>query len=243
MCKYLSSFLIFFSLVLTPMLVFGQEVPVPETETDSLDVPATVEEVEMAEDSTFDWRPQGLRLGVDVSRLLGQLVDPEGQYYELKADLIVGRYLLSADWGTGRQYRYEEGLDYRVSGSYFRIGPDVNFVADNDDLNALFVGLRYGHSFYEERLVTTYAVPGWNAFEVSPERQTNARWFEGVAGIKARVWKGFFMGYTLRYKFGLNVEEQESFVSYEVPGFGKVGDGGTNFSFSYHFSYLIPLDF
>ncbi|WP_017731173.1 DUF6048 family protein [Nafulsella turpanensis] len=226
-----------------PVLAFGQEEPL--LEKDSLEVPevpAAAGDVEVPEDSTFDLRPQGLRIGVDVSHLVGQLVDQDGRFYELKADVIFGRYLLSADWGTGRRYRSEDGLDYRSSGSYFRIGPDVNFVADNDDLNALFIGLRYGQSFYEERLVTSFSDPTWGSFPVTPERQTSAFWFEGVAGLKARIWKGLFMGYTLRYKFGLNVQEQNSFISYEVPGFGKVGDGA-NFSFSYHLSYLIPLGF
>lgn len=188
----------------------------------------------------FSFKPEGLRLGIDASRLIGNLLNQDLHFYEANADVSFGKYLLSADLGNGRHFINADGLDYQTSGTYFRIGPDINFIPESKDKNAFFVGLRYGRSSFEEKLNTTFSSPGWNVLEVSPNRQASARWFEGVLGLKARVWNNFYLGYTLRYKFGAKVKEDEGFTAYEVPGFGKLGDGST-FSFNYHVFYRIPL--
>ena len=192
------------------------------------------------EEENTPFRPEAVRLGVDVSHLVGNVVDPDRKFYEVNTDVSFGKYLLSADWGTGSQHLYEEGLDYQVSGNYFRIGPDVNFIPENLDWNAFFVGLRFGLSSFDEKLTTTFFVPGWDTLSVTPDRHASAHWFEGVGGLKARVWKGLYMGYTLRFKFGIRVHDDPLFTPYHVPGFGKVGDG-SRFSFSYHLMYRIPF--
>lgn len=188
----------------------------------------------------FSFRPEGLRLGIDASNLISNLLNKDRRFYEANVDVSFGKYLLSADLGTGMHALFADGLEYHTSGNYFRIGPDINFIPESDDKNAFFVGLRYGRSSFEEKLNTTFFVPGWNALEVNPNRQASARWFEGVVGLKARVWNNFYLGYTLRYKFGAKVKDDEGFTAYEVPGFGKLGDGNT-FSFNYHIFYRIPL--
>lgn len=192
----------------------------------------------------FTWKPSAMRLGVDVSRLALSLLQQDRRYYEINSDLQFGKYLLVADLGTGKQSRsYSNQLDYGVEGSYFRLGADVNFIPESKENNVLFVGLRYGFSAYAEQLTTVYADPVFSSsgpFPFDVNRPATARWFEGVAGMKARVWKSLFMGYTLRYKFGLNTRSAGSFASYEVPGFGVVGDGNT-FAFNYHIFYRIPF--
>ena len=201
------------------------------------------------EGEPFSWKPTALRLGVDISRLTLSLLEKDARFFEANGDLQFGRYLLAAELGTGRQQRnYLDQLAYQVRGTYFRLGADINLIPENKENNVLFVGLRYGRSSYAEQLYTTYTDPVFSttdavqgSFPVEIEdREANARWFEGVAGMKARVWKGFFLGYTLRYKLALKTNGTASFASYEVPGFGKVGDGNT-FAFNYHIFYRIPF--
>ena len=194
----------------------------------------------VAEESSFSWRPAALRLGLDVSRLTTLVLEPDARFYELNTDLQFGRYFLAVDWGAGRQVREADQFNYRTEGSYFRIGADINFIPENEDNNLLFIGLRYGRSFYNEQLNAQYDGPVFGPFSVSYDRPLSARWVEGVAGMKARLWKGLFLGYTLRYKFGLKTNNSEAFTSYEVPGFGRVGDGNA-FAFNYHISYRIPF--
>lgn len=193
----------------------------------------------------FSWKPSAMRLGMDVSRLTLSLLDEDGRYYEINTDLQFGRYLLIADLGTGKQNRsYFKQLDYGVEGNYFRLGADVNLIPESKENNVLFVGLRYGFSTYTEKLVTSYTDPVFSTssdpFPFEVNRSAAARWFEGVAGLKARVWEGLSMGYTLRYKLGVKARNTGSFTSYEIPGFGVVGDGNT-FAFNYHVFYRIPF--
>lgn len=223
---------LFVALLLFPVVLFAQE-PVDTLSTTAAGVDTTVNKI--------PFKFEGARLGLDVSRLLSMAVNPEGRYFEINSDFSFGRYLLSADWGLGRQNRVTDLLEYRTSGTYFRIGPDVNFIPENKDDNVFFLGARYGWCNFEEQLTTTYTHEDWGTFPVNSERRTNARWFEAVTGLKARVWDNFYLGYTMHLKFGLKVNDDGRFTAYEVPGFGRVGDGeGSNFSFSYHVLYRIP---
>lgn len=236
MLKFSNKLLLVCLLSLIPALGMAQQPAQPAEPLESQEG----EEVKV-EKEAFSPIPEALRVGIDVSRLLGNMVNPNSRYYEANADLTFGRYLLSADWGTGKQTRTSDIVEYRTSGSFFRIGPDVNFIQNSADHNALFFGLRYARSNYEEKLNTTFKVPGWEMQPIDPERTTSARWFEGVVGLRARVWNNFYLGYTMRYKFWLKIHNEERFISYEVPGFGKVGDGNT-FSFNYHILYRIPFN-
>lgn len=188
----------------------------------------------------FTYIPEELRFGLDLSRLISTAVNPGSRFAELNADLRFGRYYLAADFGAGSRERLADGLQYSSSGSYFRIGPDVNFVPGDEDRNSLILGLRYGRSWYNERLETAYEEPRWAPLPVSVSRQTGAGWFEAVAGMKAMVWNNFYLGYTLRFKFLLMTQDRSNFTSYEVPGFGRVGEG-TAFAFNYHLMYRIPF--
>ncbi len=192
------------------------------------------------EKKTFSWGPSALRIGLDASRLVEQAVAPDKQFYEVNADLSIGNYFLVADFGAGSHLQEKEEFNYELKGNYFRLGADFNFIPDNKNNNVLFIGVRYARSSYSEKLDAVFASPVFGAFPVDYDRPATARWFEGVAGMKARVWGGLFLGYTLRYKLGLKTHAAGSFASYEVPGFGRVGDGNT-FAFNYHISYRIPF--
>lgn len=216
---------------LLPVLLKAQQ----PAETDTLNT----EDPQLRED-TVSFRPEGLRIGIDASRLLSTLANPDTRYWEVNADLSFGQYLLSADWGIGRQYRNRDLQDYQLSGSYFRIGPDFNFIPDNPEKNALFFGLRYARSSFREQLSSQIAEPAYDPLVVNFDRRTSACWFEMVAGLKAKVWKNFYLAYTLRYKLGLNTKSPAGLIPYEVPGFGRRGDGNT-FSFNYHLFYRIPI--
>lgn len=200
----------------------------------------TVQQKPTEEIIGFTYNPEELRVGVDVSRLISTMVNPDTRYFELNTDLRFGRYYLATDFGSGRLDRSTDILEYRSAGSFIRIGPDVNFIPGDVDRNTMFIGLRYGRSWYQERLTAEYDERFWSPVPVSVDRNTQARWFEAVAGMKAMVWNNFYMGYTLRYKFGARAQNRDNFISYAVPGFGRVSDGNT-FSFNYHILYRIPF--
>lgn len=218
-----------------PLFLNAQQ-PVPAATT-----PAdTAGQMSTEEIIGFTYIPEELRVGVDVSRIITSLVNSDTRIFELNTDLRFGRYYLAADFGAGSQDRSTDIVEYQSAGSFFRIGPDINFIPGDADRNTMFVGLRYGRSWYEERVNAEYDEDRWAPLPVSVDRNTQARWFEGVAGMKAMVWNNIYMGYTLRYKFGMKAQIRNNFSSYDVPGFGRVGDGNT-FSFNYHVLYRIPF--
>lgn len=235
MLKFIHKSILLAGLFSLPLLLQAQQ-PVPaSTAPADTALQKSTEEI-----IGFTYIPEELRLGLDLSRLISTAVNPNLRAAELNADLRFGRYYLAADFGTGSRDRSADGLQYSSSGSYFRIGPDINFVPGDEDRNTLFLGLRYGRSWYNERLETVYEESRWVPLPVAVSRQTGAGWLEAVAGMKAMVWNNFYLGYTLRFKFFLRTQERDHFTSYEVPGFGKVGEG-TAFAFNYHLMYRIPF--
>lgn len=189
----------------------------------------------------FTYIPEELRLGLDLSRLMVWAVNPETHFVELNSDLRFGRYYLAADFGMGGLERNSDVVNYQVEGSYFRIGPDYNLIPGNEDRNTLFVGLRYGRSWYRERLNTVYVEEGWEDVPLRIDRNTSAGWAEIVLGMKARVLGNLYLGYTMRFKLGVGAGYHQNFKSYEVPGFGDTSGGRSNFSFNYHLFYRIPF--
>lgn len=232
MLRSIHKLLLLGGLCCMPLLLKAQQPDVPATDT--------ARHLSTEEIIGFTYIPEELRVGLDVSRLISSMVSPETSFFELNTDLRFGRYYLAADFGMGSQDRSTDILQYQSAGSFIRIGPDINLIPGDADRNTMFVGLRYGRSWYEESLSAVYEEAGWEPVPVSVSRDTQARWFEGVAGMKAMVWNNFYMGYTLRYKFGASAQNRNNFSSYEVPGFGRLGDGNT-FSFNYHVLYRIPF--
>lgn len=192
------------------------------------------------------WLPTGLRLGVDAGALGQSLVSPLHDRWEVQADIDVDRLLLTAEYGMSTFRLDEPTYRYENEGSYFRVGPDLNFLADDRSLHVSFFGLRYARSSFSDRLdYDTRAVieseTGWPPVWTSASNDAlRASWFELNAGVKARVYKPLYMGFTVRYKFLLDVQGAETLRPYFVPGFGRYIDNNT-WGFSYYVSFRIPV--
>ncbi len=57
--------------------------------------------------------------------------------------------------------------------------------------------------------------------------------------MKARIYKGFCMGWSVRYKRRLSITANENAEAWYVPGFGKNGE--TSFNFTYNLIYNLPF--
>ena len=67
-----------------------------------------------------------------------------------------------------------------------------------------------------------------------------AGWGELTTGLRVKMWKFFWMGYTARYKFGLNEKKSGEFSSYDIPGYGKTENQST-WGFNYQILFRIPI--
>jgi hypothetical protein len=185
--------------------------------------------------------PTGIRVGMDVIGPIRTAAEDDFGGYEFNADVDFYRYYLTVEaGGWERQISTEEEL-YSNSGNYFRVGVDVNFLLKDPDKNMFFFGMRYGRSAYAEDLavLTTDPVFGTDVLTYS-NTDMKAGWAELTTGLRVRMWKFFWMGYTARFKFGLNTDGSSSFVSYDVPGYGKTWKE-TTWGFNYQLLFRIPI--
>lgn len=185
---------------------------------------------------------RAVRFGTDILALILSGSD-RFNGWEVNGDIDLGRFYLSADYGfAGRDEILATGGNYNVEGNYWRVGADVSILKKDPDRNMLFFGFRFGRSFYSERSV--YNDSTFNSFGIPTYTVSNpdagASWGELVAGLRVKVWKEFWMGFTSRMKIGLAVRGDHELSSYYVPGFGVIGSGFT-WGFNYQLFWRIPF--
>lgn len=194
---------------------------------------------------------RSIRFGTDILALILSGSD-RFDGWEVNADADFGPFLLAVDYGhsarnekwnlTGASSLANSG-DYSNEGSYWRVGADVNILKRDPDRNMLFFGLRYARSTFSDQatLVNTDPYFGPQQYALS-NPQATAVWGEMVAGLRVKIWKEFWMGFTSRMKIGLAVRGNETLSSYNVPGYGNVNSStGYTWGFNYQVFWRIPF--
>jgi len=188
-----------------------------------------------------DFFPTGIRVGTDVISLIRTQTDVSFSGYEFNADVDFYRYYLAVDIGKWERQFSTDPEDYHNTGNYFRVGVDVNFLKKDTDKSMFFFGMRYGRGTYSENLTVTTTDPVWGNNTITyTNTDVAASWGELTTGLRVKMWKFFWMGYTARYKFGLNTNEPRGFVSHDVPGYGKTENQST-WGFNYQLMFRIPV--
>jgi hypothetical protein len=186
--------------------------------------------------------PTGVRIGTDVISIVKSHYVESFTGWEVNADIDFYRYYLSVDYGSwGRTY-FPDGGKYTNDGNYYRIGVDVNFLKKDPERNMFFLGMRYGHSVFSEDYTISITDPLWGSLADQHYTNTNvkAHWLELTTGIKVRMYKFIWMGYTARFKFGLKTGDTEQMLPSDVPGFGRT-DREVTWGFNYQIFVRIPL--
>ncbi len=186
--------------------------------------------------------PTGIRVGTDVISLIKSNYVKSFTGWEVNADVDFYRYYLTADFGSwGRTY-FPAGGAYNNDGRYYRIGVDVNFLKKDPDRNMFFIGMRYGRSKFSEDFVLEINDPAWGQAGTQHyvNTGTKARWFELTTGLRVKIWKIIWMGYTARFKFGLKTSDTIEMIPSDVPGFGRT-DRPTTWGFNYQVFVRLPV--
>lgn len=193
-----------------------------------------------------DFRPTGIRIGTDVISLIKSRYVPSFTGWEVNADVDFYRYYLAIDYGSwGRNYvQKNDSGSYNNSGNYYRIGVDVNFLTKDPEKNMFFIGFRYGHSVFSETYNAILYDPIWQPSSTASQNFTNsnvkAHWLELTTGLRVRIWKVVWMGYTARFKFGLKTSNTPTLLPSDVPGFGRT-DKIDTWGFNYQIFVRLPL--
>ncbi len=181
--------------------------------------------------------PSAIRMGTDLSRLGIWAIDPHKKEYEFNADIDVYKYFLTADYGNWNTHFSGDNFNYLMNGSYWRAGIDYNFLFSDPDHHVIFFGLRYCSAVFNESFNYNVDDPYYGVSTATLNKNNNrGNWYEMDGGIKVHIWKGLFMGWTGRLKFGLNIHDKDIFTTYEVPGYGITSKNtawGLNYSIYY----------
>jgi hypothetical protein len=192
-------------------------------------------------DSTKRFFPTGIRVGTDLISLVKDRRQENFAGWEMNADVDFHRYLLAAEVGKWQRDFPGDSAGYHNEGNYWRAGVDVNFLTRDPDRNVFFLGMRYAHSKYSETmsLIAVDSIFGVNERDYV-NNDIKAGWFELTVGLKVKIWKFIWMGYTARLKTGLNKDDSQEMLSHDIPGYGSTSKDAT-WGFNYYLMARIPL--
>lgn len=185
--------------------------------------------------------PTGIRIGTDVIALVKSNYQNDFSGWEVNADVDFNRYFLAFDYGTWARNFPNDSAAYSNDGRYWRVGVDVNFLTKDVERNMFFIGMRYGRSAFSELMSVNAVDPVWGTVNRSYANiDVTGRWMELTSGIRVRIWKMIWMGYTGRLKFWLKTNETSDMLPHDVPGYGQT-DKEIYWGFNYQILIRIPF--
>lgn len=186
--------------------------------------------------------PRSLRIGTDLISIIRSQTEKTYAAWELNADVDCGKYYFAFDYGrSARDYTLPDNGDYHNTGSYWRAGVDINLLKKDPDRNMFFFGLRYaGSSFSETATIVTIDPYFGETKKTINNPSVTANWVELVTGLRVKMFKQFWMGYTCRMKLAPSVKGDTEMSSYEIPGYG-IHEEGIYWGFNYQVFWSIPM--
>ncbi|MEQ8425215.1 MAG: DUF6048 family protein [Cyclobacteriaceae bacterium] len=187
------------------------------------------------------YAPTGLRIGTDLISLAKIPLSDKFDGWEVAADLDFNRYYLTVEFGNWERTLVSPAQEYSNSGNYYRIGPDVNFLLKDPDRNMFFVGLRYAHARFNENYNFATTDPIFGDFQQSLKNtDMKSGWGEITVGLRVKLWKQLWMGYTARLKVSPSIDTSGEILPYEIPGYG-IATKKTYWGFNYQIYWRIPF--
>ena len=187
----------------------------------------------------------GLSVSADVFGVIGSFVlnDYLSAEVALNAD-FKNLFFPVVELGFGTMDLTDDTyfIHYKSAAPYARIGLDYNLMAKKQTANFLFAGVRYGFSSFKYDVsapdLHDEVWGGTLPFRYSDIR-SSAHWLEMLLGIKVKIVKNFFMGWTARFKFRFSAKETLNTTPWYIPGYGD--NKSSNFGFTYNFMYKLPF--
>lgn len=186
-------------------------------------------------------KPTGVRIGTDLIMIGKTLFDSPLIGWEVNADVDFGRYYLALDYGSwSRKDSLRNGY-YENDGRYLRAGVDINFLLKDPDRNMVFLGFRYGRSSFDEQVTYITTLDDFGDIETAlSNSDVKAGWLELTGGLRVKIWKALWMGYTARLKFAPSVNGDGEIKTYDIPGYGKTSKS-VYWGFNYQIFFRIPF--
>lgn len=190
-------------------------------------------------------REMFIRLGVDPSRYLLTFLQPADRGgLEFQVDMeIWDKFYPVVEVGYMFATRTEDDYSLNVNGIYGRLGFDYNLLSPKDaqDRDIFFIGWRAATSHFNQKADDVYYENAFGSILTSfPKQNLTAFWAEATVGVKAEVFRNFFVGWTGRLKYKFRVKDA-TLTPYAIPGYGRPRPdtdvtGDINIYLSYSFS-------
>lgn len=184
----------------------------------------------------------GVNIWEPVMRLIGQHYGMIDFYGELS---LHNRYKPVVELGLGMCDETPDGQNFTYKSKmapYFKIGINYNVFYNSNPDYQLFVGMRYGISFFSFELTDIRQPDGYWGPQPSfsiPLQSTSAGYFELCAGLKVKIVRHLSMGWTVRYHSLLHEGACTYGKPMYIPGFGKRNSSITG---SFSIIYTLPLN-
>lgn len=193
----------------------------------------------------------GLRLGVDLGKIVRSYIDDEYSGFEISGDFRLGKKLyIAGEIGTEDKRDVTPYLDINTKGTYLKAGIDYNMYQNWLDMdNMIYAGFRVGASTFSHTLnqfqtynTNQYWQPQFSSNQPQEFNDLTAFWAELILGIKAELFNNLFMGVNVQLKGLINQTEPTNFTNIYIPGFNKTFDSTKiGVGYGYTISYRIPL--
>ena len=191
---------------------------------------------------------RGTSIGLEIAGIGSYLIGSDifNTEIQVQSDLL-NRFFPVVEIGMGTTDTTNDGTDihYKTSAPYFRIGMDYNFLYQKPYLPGLLLGgFRYGFSSFDYDVEgPTMTDPNFGGVTDIPfsylGQKCTAHWFEVMVGLKVKIFKGFCMGWSARYKRKFSLSKNENTEPWYIPGFGK--NSSSSFNLTYHLIYDLPF--
>ena len=216
-------------------------------------IPVTIfsQENIVSTDSVTQKQKYGLRIGLDVNKLVNSSISNNYDGFELNVDYRISNKLyIASEIGLINNTEDEEYLNFTTKGTYIKSGIDYNMYTNWLDMqNMIFAGFRIGYSDFDQ-IINNYTIYDTNnqiwgqSFINTPinNKDLSSLWVELIIGVKAEIFNNLFLGFNLEVKKMINSEIKNNIQNMYVPGFNKTFEGSSfGVGFGYKLSYLIPI--
>jgi hypothetical protein len=158
------------------------------------------------------------------------------------------KHYLAAEIGNENKTVADDQLNFTTKGTFLKVGFDYNSYENWIGMNnMIYVGMRYGVSSFSQTL-NSYSVYYANTYFPKPIIESgqkfdglSAQWLEVVAGVKAEMFRNFYVGFSFQMHHLLTNKTPDNFDNLYIPGFNRTYGGNFGAGFNYTISYFLPL--
>ena len=162
----------------------------------------------------------GVTVSVDLWGIGSKVLGGDFLSSEVAVDVnLKNRFFPIVELGYGGADAWNDnGTHYKSNAPYFRVGINYNALYKKKFDNYLFVGLRYAMSSFKYDIEALSVDDPIYGGSIGNPNQTDdiwggslpfnhqgmkgsMQWVEFCVGIRAHIWKQFYMGWGLRFKF------------------------------------------